>query len=187
MTLGWVDQPAPNEEGRQKSDGHGIVARPSKGGGGREAVYSNGVDLQLRIMERLRYMSETAKLEKLRCPLAEDSRETCLRFHSKDDCARYCKSSHAPLRGQSREEVLRYIRICRDAPDPSNKRKLNGDGDWGSCRGHWERSGGNGNRKNSEGKKHRRGAGYGGSRGGHFGGRQHMNSSGGGGARGGQC
>ena len=35
---------------------------------------------------------------------------------------------------------MRYIRICRDVIDPSNKRKFNGGGYLGSHGGHWERS-----------------------------------------------
>ena len=53
LTPGWVDRPAQKEEVRRKSDGHGIGARPSGGVGGRDAVFNNGVDLQLQIMERL--------------------------------------------------------------------------------------------------------------------------------------
>ena len=52
----WVDMPAQKEEGCQKSDGHGMVERPSGGGGGRGAVFNHRVDPQLQIMERLGVM-----------------------------------------------------------------------------------------------------------------------------------
>ena len=52
-TPGLVDRPAQREEGSQKSDRHGIGAMPNNGGGGRDTAFNNGVDLQLRIMERL--------------------------------------------------------------------------------------------------------------------------------------
>ena len=39
--------------GTRETNGHGIGARPSGGGGEQEAVYNNVVDLQLQIMERL--------------------------------------------------------------------------------------------------------------------------------------
>ena len=60
-TLGWVDQPAPKEEGLRKSDVHGIGSSPSGGGGGRDAVFNNRVDPQLRIMERLGEMTAVAR------------------------------------------------------------------------------------------------------------------------------
>ena len=73
-TPGWVDWPAPKEEGCRKSDGHGIRARPSGAGGGRDTVFNNGVDPQLLIMERLGDMTAAADSENLRCPLAADGR-----------------------------------------------------------------------------------------------------------------
>ena len=69
-TLGWVDWTAPKEEGRWKSDRNGIRSRPSGGGGGRDAVFNNGVDLHLRIMERLGEMTAAERSENLHCPLA---------------------------------------------------------------------------------------------------------------------
>ena len=80
--------------------------------------------------------------------------------------------------------MIRHIRIGTEVMDPSRKRKFNGGGYRGSHRGHWERSGANGNR-NLEGQNHRNGVEFGGGRGGHSGGRQDENNSGGGGARGG--
>ena len=41
LTPVWVDWPAQKEEGRRKSDGHGMGSRPSSGGGGRDAVFYN--------------------------------------------------------------------------------------------------------------------------------------------------
>ena len=83
-----MDQQAQREEGRRDSNGHGIKARPSGGGGRRDVVFNNGVDPQLRIMERLGYITAAARLENLCCPLEADGREICLRLHSKIDCAR---------------------------------------------------------------------------------------------------
>ena len=77
-TPGWVDRPAPKEEGQRKSDGHGIGARKSSGVGGRDVVFNNGVDPHLRIMERLGEMTAAAHSKNLRCPLAADGREICL-------------------------------------------------------------------------------------------------------------
>ena len=57
----WVDRPAQKEEGLRKSDGHGTGARPSDGGGGRDAVLNHGVDPQLRIMERIGDMTAAAR------------------------------------------------------------------------------------------------------------------------------
>ena len=59
--------------------------------------------------------------------------------------------SHEPVRGQNREVVLRYTRICRDAMDPSKKRKFNGVGDQVSHIGHWEIIKGNVTKHNLEG------------------------------------
>ena len=146
LTPGWVDRPAQKEEGRRKSDGHGIGARPSGRGGGRNVVLKNGVDPQLHIMERLVDMTAAARLDNLRIPLEADGREICLRFLLKGDFIRSCTRSHAPVQGQNKEAVLRYIRIGRDVMDPSRKSKLNGGGDQESHGGQWERSGGNGTR-----------------------------------------
>ena len=54
--------------------------------------------------------------------------DICLRFHSKGDFVRSCTRPHAPVRGQNREMVMRYIRIYGDYMDPSKKRKFNGGG-----------------------------------------------------------
>ena len=79
----WVDMPAQKEEGHWKSDGHNMGARPSGGGGGREAVFNHGVDPQMRIMDRLGDMTGAARSENLHIPLATDGRKFCLRFLSK--------------------------------------------------------------------------------------------------------
>ena len=92
-------------------------------------MFHNGSDPQLRIMERLGEMTAAACSENFCCPLVADGRKICLRFYSKGDCVRSCTRSHALVRGQDREAVLRYIRICRDAMDPSKKRKFNGGRD----------------------------------------------------------
>ena len=80
LTPVWVDQIAPKEEGRQKSVRHGIVARPSGEGGGRDTVFDNGVDPHLRIMEIMGDMTAAASLDNLSFPLSEDGRDICLRF-----------------------------------------------------------------------------------------------------------
>ena len=68
----WLYSPAQKEEGRRKYDEHGMRARPSGGGGGRDTVFNHGVNLQLRFLERLGDMMTVARSENLRIPLAED-------------------------------------------------------------------------------------------------------------------
>ena len=70
MTLVWVDWAAQKEEGRRKSDGVGIGARPSGRGGGRDAIVNHGIDPQLRIMEKLGDMTGAARSKNLHIPLA---------------------------------------------------------------------------------------------------------------------
>ena len=70
-----MDRTAQKEEGHRKLDGHVMGVRPIGGGGGRDAVFNHGVDLQLRIMERLGDMTGVARSENLRTPLAADGRE----------------------------------------------------------------------------------------------------------------
>ena len=94
-------------------------------------------------------MTAAARWENLHFPLAVDVREICLRFHLKGGCVRSCTRSHAPVRGQSGDNILRCIGIFRVDLDPSKKMKFNRGWDWGSCGGHWERDGGNGTRQNS--------------------------------------
>ena len=60
-TPGWVNRPAPKDEGHRKSSGHGIGSSQSDGGGGQEAVFNNRVDPQLQIMERLGEMTAAAR------------------------------------------------------------------------------------------------------------------------------
>ena len=88
-------------------------------------------------MERLGDMMVAARSENLLIPLAADGREICLRFLSKVDFIRSCTRSHAPVLGQSRESVIRYIRMGRYIMDPSRKKKFNGGRDRGSHGGHW--------------------------------------------------
>ena len=77
-----MDRPAQKEEGRQSSDGNGIGARLSVRGGGRDAVFNHGVDLQLQIMERLGDMKAETRSYNLHIPLADDGREICPCFLS---------------------------------------------------------------------------------------------------------
>ena len=89
-TPGWVDRPAQREGVRRKSDGHGIGARLSGVGGGRDAFFNKGVDPQLQIMEILGEMMTAARSEILSTPLAAYGGEIYLRFHSKGYCIRSC-------------------------------------------------------------------------------------------------
>ena len=100
-------------------------------------MFKNGLDLQLRIMERLGEITAAAHSENLHIPLAADGREMFLRFQSKGDFMRSYMGSHAPMWGHNVEAVLRYIRIRRDVMDPSKKSKFNGGGNQGSHRRHW--------------------------------------------------
>ena len=61
MTTVWVNRPTPEEEGRQKSDRHGIEYRMSGGGGRIDLVHNIGVDPQLRVMEILGKMMPVAR------------------------------------------------------------------------------------------------------------------------------
>ena len=158
-------------------------ARSSGRRGGRDAVFNHGIDPQMRIMERLGDMTGAARSENLLIPLAADGREICLLSLSNGDCIRSCMRSHAPMQGHNRDTVIRYIRVSREAMDPSRKRKFDGGGDPGSHGGHWDRSRVHGHRK-SKGNHHGNGARFGGGRGGHSGGRD-VNNGRGGGAQGG--
>ena len=93
-------------------------ARPSGGGGGRDALFNHGVDPQLRIMERLGYMTASAHLENLRTPLAAGGKEICLPFLSKVDCIRSCTRSHASVRGHNRNSVIKQIRVGSEVMYP---------------------------------------------------------------------
>ena len=86
----WVDRLAQKEEGLRKSDGHNMRASPSGRGGGRYAVFNHGLDLQLRIMERLGDMTATARSENLCIPLEADGREICVSFLSNGEYIRSC-------------------------------------------------------------------------------------------------
>ena len=132
----WVDMPAQKEEGLQKSDGHGMVARQRGRGGGRDEIFNHGVDPQLRIMDRLGDMTASARLENLRIPLAADGRDICLHFLSKGYCIRSFTRSHEPVRGHNREALICYIRVGRGFMELSRKRKSNDGGDRGSHGGH---------------------------------------------------
>ena len=121
-------------------------------------------------------MTQAARTEKLRLPVGADGREICLRFSSKGDCNRSCTRSHAPLRGYTRELVIRFIRGAREAMN-KYKRKFDGVREQGYHGGHWDRGGLHGNR-NSETQN---GARFGGGRGGG----KYGNNGGGGGVRGG--
>ena len=117
----WVYRSSQKEEGLRKSDRHGMVERPSGGGGGRDEVFNHRIDPQLRIMERLGYMTGAARSEKLSILLAADGREICLHFLSKGDRIRSCMRSHGPMQGHNQDSVIRYIRVSREAMNPSLK------------------------------------------------------------------
>ena len=71
----WVYWPAQRGEGRRKSDGNGMEARPSGEGGGNDAIFNHGIDLQLRTTDRIGDMTGAARSENLNTTLAEDGRE----------------------------------------------------------------------------------------------------------------
>ena len=101
--------------------------------------------------------------------MEDDGREICLRYISKGECDRSCTRSHAPLRGHTRELVIRFIWGSREAIN--KKREFDGIGSQASCRRTWDR----GNYQNSETQNGTR---IGGGRGG---GRYGQNGGGGGG------
>ena len=84
----WVDRPDQKKEGRRKSDGNVMGARPNGGGGGRDAIFNHGIDPQLRIMERIGDTTGAERLENLRIPLVVYVREIFLRLLSKGYCIR---------------------------------------------------------------------------------------------------
>ena len=81
-------------------------ARPSGGGGVRDAVFKHGIDLQMRIMERLGYMTGAARSDNLCIPLETEFRDIFLHFLSKADCIRSCTRSHTPVRVHNRDSVI---------------------------------------------------------------------------------
>ena len=99
----WVERPAPQEEGQRKSEWTGNGAR------------NHGVDPKLHISENLGIITKFARQENLCLPMGADGREICLRYISKGECDRSCTCSHAPLRGHTRELVIRFIRGSREA------------------------------------------------------------------------
>ena len=164
-----MERPAPREEGRRKSEGNRIGARQVGRGVGEGPVFNHGVDPQLRISEYFGIMTQAAHTENLCLPVGSDGREICLRFRSKGECNRYCTLSHAPLRGHTRELVIRFIWGSREAMN-KNKRKFDGVGEHASHRGHRDR-GGYWNSENQNGAR------FGGGR---VGGRDENNGRGGG-------
>ena len=123
----WVERPEPREEVRRKSEGTGNGAR------------NHGFDSQLRISKNLGIITKFARQENLRLPIGADGREICLHYISKGECDRSCTRSHAPLRGPTRELVIRFIRGSREAMN--KKRKFDGVGDQASHGGYWDRNG----------------------------------------------
>ena len=137
-------------------------------------IFNHGVDPQLRIIEHLGSMTQAARTENLRLPVGADGGEICLRFTSKGYCNRSCTRSHVPLRGHTRESVIRFIRGYREEMN-KNKRHFDGVGEQGSHGIHWDRGVLHGHR-NSETQN---GAIFGGGRGGG----RHVNNGGGGGVQ----
>ena len=126
MMLVWVDRPTPKGKGRRKLDGHGSGYRMRVSRGGKNLVHNIGVNPQLQVMERFGEIISAARSEKLFSPMTEDGMDICLQYHSKGECVRQCTLSHAPLWGQIRENIIRYIGNSRAAHDPSRNRKFNG-------------------------------------------------------------
>ena len=157
-------------------EGNGLGARQGGRGVGEGTVFNHGVDLRLWISENLGLMTQEAGTENLRLHVGADGREICLRFSSKGYCNRSCTRSHAPLRGNTRESVIRFIRGARESIN-RNKRKFDGVGKQASHGGHWDRGG----YRNLETQN---GAIFGGGRG-RCGGGRDRNNGGGGGGRGG--
>ena len=110
MTPVWVDKPAPKEEGRRKLDG--IRKRTRLIIGGRDNVQNSGVDPKMRVMERFGELITAVLQNDLCCPLVVDRREICFCFHSKGDFIQSCMRSHAPRRGQDRNNLIRFISQC---------------------------------------------------------------------------
>ena len=110
----WVERLAPREEGRRKSEGTG------------NGSLNHGVDPQLCISKNLGIIIKFARQENLRLPIGADGREICLRYISKGECDRSCTCYYAPLRGHTRELVIRFIRGSREAMN--KKRQFDGAG-----------------------------------------------------------
>ena len=159
----WVEGPAPREEGSRKSEGNGTGAR------------NHGVDPQLWISENLGILMQVARSENLRLPMRAEGRYICLRDISKGECDSSCTLSHAPLRGHTRELVIRFIRGSREAMN--KKRKFDGVGAQASHGGTWDR----GSYQNSENQNGTIFGGGCGGCGGRGGGRDGQNGGGGGG------
>ena len=123
----WVERLAPREDGRRKSDGTGNGAR------------NHGVESQLHISKNLGIITKFARQEKLRLPIGADGRDICLSYISKGECNRSCTRSHAPLRGHTRELVIRFIKGSKEAMN--KKRKFDGVGAQASHGRSWDRSG----------------------------------------------
>ena len=70
----WVNSPEKKDEGRRKSDGHGMGEMSIGGRDGIDALFNNRVDPQLRFMERLGDMTAATLSENLRTPFVADGR-----------------------------------------------------------------------------------------------------------------
>ena len=141
----WVERPATREEGCRKLKGTG------------NGAWNYGVDPQLRISKNLGILKQVSRQENLRFPMGDDGREICLCYISKGECDRSCTRSHAPLREHTRELLIRFIRVSREAMN--KKRKFDGIGAQESHGGTWDRS----RYRNSEAQN---GSRFGGGRGG---------------------
>ena len=131
----WVERPTTTEKGLHKSDRNGFVARQSAGVGWVGIVFNRGIDPLLQIIEFMGCMTQVARMENLRLPVGEDGREICLWFSSKGDCNRSCMRYQSPLRGNTWESVISFIRGAREAMD-KHKRKFDGFGEQVSHKGH---------------------------------------------------
>ena len=127
-------------EGRTKSEGNGIGARQVGTGVIEGTVYNHGVDPQLRVSENLGIMTQAERTENLRLPVGADGRDICLWYISKGEFNSSSMRSHAPLRGRTRELVIRFIRGSREAMN-KNKRKFDGVGEEALHGRHWDRGG----------------------------------------------
>ena len=112
----------------------------------RDPGQNNGGKPQLRLIERFWELLMADNQDNLHCPLVADSRDIWLRYHSKGECIRSCTGSHATLRFQTRNNIIRFIMKCQAHLEPERKRKSNGSGGRGAYRGQqgWNMRGDNG-------------------------------------------
>ena len=93
---------------------------------GRDTVQNSRVDPQLQVIERFGELITAYCQENLCCHLEEDSREICLRFHSKGERVWSFTHSHAPLQGQDRYNLISFIGQFWETLNPARKHIFSG-------------------------------------------------------------